>query len=87
MNLLIPVTLLLCTVLTGCAAKRAAADCETMGFIPGSVEFAQCAERLMSARRANAMEYQRLQTEIAVQCEKSSHGIFGRNTGRTDCPH
>ena len=86
MKPIISIALLLSILLTGCAAKRAAADCETMGYAPGSADFTQCSERLMAARRANALEYRRQQTEIAVQCEKSSQGILGRNTGRTDFP-
>lgn len=79
------ITFLISSLLVGCAAKRAAADCETIGYVPGSVEFSQCSERLMNARRASALEYRRLQTDIAVQCEKSSQGVLGRNTGRTEC--
>ncbi|MNY83566.1 hypothetical protein D3C86_2264190 [compost metagenome] len=57
-----------------------------MGYSPGTREFSLCAEREVAAKRAAFMEMQRQQKEIAVQCEKSSHGVFGRNTGRTDCP-
>jgi hypothetical protein len=80
--------LLLAVALSGCAGKRAAADCESMGYSPGTARFQQCAERQVVARRAYIMEYQRQKNEIAVECEKSSHSaLFGRNTGRTDCPN
>ncbi|MDG0024955.1 hypothetical protein [Trinickia sp. Y13] len=74
-------------VLAGCAAQRAANDCEVMGYARGTPEFSQCAERQVAARRARFMEMRGQDTAISIQCEKSSQGIFGRNTGRSDCPH
>ncbi|MHA6913911.1 hypothetical protein ACQUJO_12315 [Ralstonia pseudosolanacearum] len=72
--------------LTGCAAQRAASDCEAMGYTRGTPEFSQCAERQVAARRERFMEMRRQDTEISIQCEKSSQGILGRNTGRDGCP-
>lgn len=72
--------------LAGCAAQRAASDCEAMGYARGTPEFSQCAERQAAARRERFMEMRRQDTEISVQCEKSSQGIFGRNSGRDGCP-
>lgn len=37
--------------LAGCAAQRAASDCEAMGYTRGTPEFSQCAERQVAARR------------------------------------
>lgn len=73
-------------VLTGCAAQRAANDCEAMGYARGTPEFSQCAERQVAARRERFMEMRRQETDISIQCEKSSQGILGRNTGRDGCP-
>ena len=73
--------------LAGCAAQRAASDCEAMGYTRGTPEFSQCAERQVAARRERLMEMRGQDAAISIQCEKSSQGIFGRNTGRTDCPH
>lgn len=83
----LPSVCMFALALTGCAAQRAANDCETMGYTRGTPEFSQCAERQVAAHRARFMEMRRQDTEISVQCEKSSQGIFGRNTGRNDCPH
>lgn len=72
--------------LTGCAAQRAANDCEAMGYTRGTLEFSQCAERQVASRRERFMEMRQQETEISIQCEKSSQGILGRNTGRDGCP-
>jgi hypothetical protein len=87
MRLLLPGLTLAAFLLAGCAAKRAAADCETMGYTPGTDAFTQCAERQVAARREAFRQMQERQKEIAIECERASHsGIFGRNTGRQDCP-
>ncbi len=74
-------------LLTGCAAQRAANDCDTMGYTRGTPEFSQCAERQVAARRERFLQMRAQDTAISLQCEKSSQGILGRNTGNNDCPH
>lgn len=76
--------LLAAAVVVGCAANRAASDCEALGFTSGTAEFQQCAERQLQARRERAAEYQRQQTQIRIECERASAGLFGRRTGTQD---
>ena len=66
-------------VLAGCSASQLAVkDCENLGYVKGTPEFTQCAERQLATRRAAILEWDRQQAEIAVEREKASHGLFGR---------
>lgn len=67
--------------LSGCASQFAARDCENLGYEKGTPEFTKCAERQLVTRREAILEERRQKTEIAIEKEKASHGIFGRSTG------
>jgi len=65
--------------ISACSASHLAAkDCENLGYKTGTAEFSSCAEKQLAARRAAQAEKQRQATQIAIEKEKASHGIFGR---------
>ena len=70
--------LLSISILASCASQLAVRDCENLGYVKGTPEFIECAERQLSARREAILEKRRQEAEIAIEREKASHGIFGR---------
>lgn len=70
--------LLSIAILAGCASQLAVRDCENLGYVKGTPEFIECAERQLAARREAILEKRRQEAEIAIEREKASHGLFGR---------
>lgn len=53
-------------------------DCENLGYVKGTPEFIQCAERQLAVSREATLEKRRQEAEIAIERERASHGLFGR---------
>lgn len=70
--------LLSIVILAGCASQLAVRDCENLGYVKGSQEFIECAERQLATRREAILEKRKQEAEIAIEREKASHGLFGR---------
>ncbi len=70
--------LLSITILAGCASQLAVRDCENLGYVKGTPDFTQCAERQLATRRSAILERRKQETEVAIEREKASHGLFGR---------
>lgn len=65
-------------MLSGCAAELAGRDCTNLGYVKGSKEFTECAERQLNARREREAEREKQEAAIAIEREKASAGLFGR---------
>ena len=72
--------LLMCFLLiSGCSSSQLAVrDCENLGYVKDTPQFTECAERQLAMRRQAISEKRKLETSVAIEREKASHGLFGR---------